>query len=429
MTQIITPKILKGTRDFLPKDMAKRQYVMEKIRSTFIRFGYDTIETPVIEYAETLLGKYGDEGSKLVYQFKDNGGRQIALRYDQTVPFARLVAANYQALPMPFKRYQISRVWRADRPAKGRYREFYQCDIDIIGTESLLADAEIAKVIFSVFKTLGFTDFTIKFNSRRLMNRILESVGVPASRTADVIRLIDKLDKIGKKSVARELECILSKEIVQKLLKIITASGANREKIASLKKEDSQEIREFFKLCLDFGISEKNLLFDLSLARGLDYYTGVSYEVVLNDVAIGSVAGGGRYGDLCGLFCEKKFSGAGVAFGFDRIVFAMEELGLLSEIPLSSQVLVTYFDESVLPNSLAIFAELQEFGFNAEIYPEAISLSKQFKYADKKEIPFVVICGSDEIQKEAVTIKSMKTGKQKTVPRNQLTEYLKGLSF
>lgn len=424
---MITPRILQGTRDFLPADMAKRDFVMNKIKSIFIRFGYDTIETPVIEYAETLLGKYGEEGSKLLYRFKDNGDRDIALRYDQTVPFARLVAANYQTLPMPFKRYQISRVWRADRPAKGRYREFYQCDVDIIGTQNLLAEAEIAKVVYTVFRELGFPNFVIKINSRRLLNSILTSLDISADQQPAIIRSIDKLEKIGQEGVMKELgNGPVRAENLPPLFQILSITGTNAQKIAALQNYDTSEIQTFLNLCNDFGIDEKNLQFDLSLARGLDYYTGISYEVVCPEVAIGSLCGGGRYDDLCSLFCDQKFSGVGVAFGFDRTVLAMEELGLLKDISLNSQVLVAYFDETTLSNSLKILTDLQQAGINAEIYFEPEKMGKQFKFADKKQIPFVALCGPDEMKAGTVTLKSMQSGKQKTIPQNQIVEYLKG---
>ncbi|MBI5414167.1 histidine--tRNA ligase [Candidatus Peregrinibacteria bacterium] len=427
-SNLITPEILRGTRDFLPEEMAKREYVLKKIVDVFRSFGYDTIETPVIEYLSTLTGQYGEEGSKLMYTFEDNGGRKIALRYDQTVPTARLVAANYKELPMPFKRYQISRVWRADRPAKGRYREFYQCDIDIIGTNSLLADAEVAKVIYSVLRTLGFQNFVIKWNSRRFINQILSNLEIPEKTQGDVIRIFDKLGKIGKNGVFEELSKILAKEKAEELLETMTLSGTFSEKLEKLKNYDTAEIREFHSLCENFGIPEENLEFDISLARGLDYYTGVIFEAILPDVEIGSVCGGGRYDDLCGRFMEEKLSGTGVSFGFDRLITAMEEKWLLQNIKLNSEVLVTYFDEGTLQYSQEIVNDLQNAQISSEIYFEAAKLGKQMKYADKKGIPFVIFCGSDEIKNDMVKIKMMKTGKEKIIPRTQLVQYFEGFS-
>lgn len=426
MTRIIESKILKGTRDFLPQDMAKRQYVMDKIVAVFKRFGYDTIETPVIEYAETLLGKYGDEGSKLMYQFPDNGGRQIALRYDQTVPTARFVAMYYNKLPMPFKRYQISRVWRADKPAKGRYREFYQCDIDVIGTNNLLADAEIAKVVSEVMQALGFQDYSIKFNSRRLINSVFVGLNIAQKNYTKVLQTLDKLDKIGRQAVATELATILNASTIENLL--ATLVPENRDDIFSqLENYDTTEVKRFIELCDQLSISKANLQFDPSLARGLDYYTGIIYEVVLPNMQIGAVCGGGRYDDLCGMFSTKQFSGVGVAFGFDRLVLAMEELGLLDALGLNAQVLVTYFNDSTLAQALASTTTLQAAGINTEVYFEPAKLSKQFTYANAKHIPFVVVLGPDEITDNNVTIKIMSTGKQKTIPTNQLATYFRGL--
>lgn len=426
MSELIKPEILKGTRDFLPKEMAKRQYVMDKIRQVFISFGYDAIETPAIEYSKTILGKYGDEGNKLTYRFEDNGGRDICLRYDQTVPTARVVATYSQELAMPFKRYQIGRVWRADKPAKGRFREFYQCDVDIIGSESLTADADIAAVMDRVFTSLGFPEYEIRFNSRRLINSILDSFNISTDQQNAIIRIIDKLDKIGPEKVTAGISKIIAPEIAENLIKVITANGSNDDKIKQLSKFNTTEIQEFITYCQGFGINEKNLVFDPAIARGLDYYTGIIYEVTLPNVAIGSVCAGGRYDDLCSMFTKQKFSGVGVAFGFDRIVVAMEELGLLQNIGLNSQVLVTIFDQQTINTSQEIVTTLQKAGINAEMYPEPAKVGKQFKYANKKEIPFVVIAGPDEIANGNVNIKIMDTGDQKTIPAAQLVDYIHG---
>lgn len=426
MNQFIKPKILQGTRDFLPDEMAKREFVLEKIKNSFAKFGYDPIETPSIEYTETILGKYGEDSSKLVYNFYDKGGRNICLRYDQTVPFARLVATNYKSLPMPFKRYQIGKVWRADRPAKGRYREFYQCDIDIIGTKSLVAEAEIVKVIAEVFTNLGFSKFVIKFNSRRLINNILSSFNIPLDKQTDVIRVFDKLEKISLEEVKQELSPFISESIVEKLLKLIRAGGDSQSKLNLLEKFDISEIKEFLRICKAFAIPDSNLVFDPSLARGLDYYTGMIFEVFIPDIDIGAVCAGGRYDNLCSLFCKEKFSGVGVAFGFDRIVFAMEELKLLNSVSLNSQILVTYFNPDTLENSLSVLNDVQMAGLKAEIYFEPVTITKQLKYANSKNIPFVIICGPEEKERKEVTIKIMKTGKQKTIPQNQVAYYFKG---
>ena len=421
----IEPIILKGTRDFLPLEMAKRLYVMDKLRRTFEKFGYDAIETPIICPAETILGKYGDEGDKLTYSFKDNGDRRIALPYDLTVPFARLVAANWRDLPMPFKRYQIQKVWRAEKPQKGRLREFYQCDIDIIGTKSLIAETEIAKIIIEVFNDLGFKNINIKINSRRLLNTVLKAFSVPEEKIIEVIRQIDKLEKIGEKAVISGIEEIgitNGKEI----LNLLKPENTNEKTLKKLASYDLSELTDFFEYCRELDIPQKMVKFDPSLARGLDYYTGITYEVVSEDLDFGSLCAGGRYDNLCGLFCDENFSGVGVAFGFERIMMGIEKLNLLPDLGVNSKVMVTIFDKDCISESFKIYNRLLTDGINSEIYFEPGNLSKQFKYANKKKIPFVVILGPDEIQEGKVMVKSMVTGKQKEIPNEQLTKYFSG---
>ena len=421
----IEPKILKGTRDFLPADMAKRDLVMNKIKKLFANFGYDSIETPIICPAETILGKYGGEGEKLTYNFDDNGGRRIALPFDLTVPFARLVAANWRDLPMPFKRYQIQRVWRAEKPQKGRLREFYQCDIDIIGTRSLIAEAEVAKVVVTVFEELGFDDFKIIINSRRLLNDVLAKFGVSKKKVMDVIRVIDKLDKIGMDAVIEMLEDIGIDKGTE-IMAYLSPGKDNYDTLGKLTDFDLSEIQQFLDYCKQLGIDEKYLVFNPSLARGLDYYTGISYEVVSERFNFGALCAGGRYDNLCGLFCDEDFSGVGVAFGFERIMIALEEMGTFDDVGLNSQVLVTLFDEESEMESLKTYSELVDAGINSEVYFEKAKLGKQFKYADKKQIPFVIVCGPEEAKKGEVSVKSMKSGKQKNIPRKQLVSYLTG---
>lgn len=416
----IKPKLLKGTQEYLPIDMAKRNLVMSKIRQIFERFGYDNIETPTLNLAETILGKYGEEGDKLSYSFEDKGGRSLALPYDQTVPFARLVAANWSQLPMPFKRYQMQKVWRADKPQKGRQREFYQCDIDIIGTRSLICEAEVAKVVYSVFSELGFQKFEIKFNSRRLLNSVLESFRVQDNVAA--IRIIDKYEKIGEEKVVAMLKEIGIKD-AKGLIDLLAPAKSNLETLKKLSRFDSGEISEFLKLCGQLNVPDVALVFDPRLARGLDYYTGISFEIYSEEAPFGALCAGGRYDDLCKMFCDKDFSGVGVAFGFARIMLGLERMGKLDDVRLASKALVTVF-EGCSADSMEIYSELSEAGINSEIYFEEAKLSKQFKYADKKMIPFVVICGPEEKEKNEVVVKSMATGKQKAIPRNQLTNYL-----
>ena len=423
----INPTILKGTRDFLPQDMVKRNKVTQKIRNIFQKYGYDQIETPIICPGETILGKYGGEGDRLTYNFKDAGGRSIALPYDLTVPFARFVAANWRDLPMPFKRYQIQRVWRAEKPQKGRLREFYQCDIDIIGTKSLIADAEIARVVYEVFREIGMGNVIIKINSRRLMNEILTSFDVPEEKSLEVIRLIDKLDKIGEEKAVEELE-VLKINKAKEILEIIKPGKSNKETLKKLSKFDTPEIETFLKYCSDLAIPEGSIQFDPSLARGLDYYTGITYEVISPDTKLGSLCGGGRYDDLCSLFSDEDFSGVGVAFGFERIMLALEELGKFDDVKANSEVLVTLFDKSMIDQTIKIYSTLQEAGIASEMYLRPDKLAKQFKYADKKRIQFVAIFGQDEEQDDTITIKNMVSGKQKAIPREQLVKYLNGFN-
>jgi histidyl-tRNA synthetase len=420
----INPKILKGTRDFGPQDMVKRTYVMDNIVSVFKRYGYDTIETPVIEYADTILGNAAEESTKLTYTFSDKGGRDVALRYDQTVPTARFVAMNYSTLPMPFKRYQISRVWRADKPARGRYREFYQCDVDIIGTESLLAEAEMIKIMDAVYASLGLKGARIYINSRRLMNSILSSCNIPTPVQPEVIRIIDKCDKLTPADITAELVEYMSIDVANELLGIISLSGSNDSKIKKLNAYDVSEISTILELSKQWGVQMENIIFSPSLARGLDYYTGVIFEVRIPGVDVGSVCGGGRYDDLCSRFINKKISGVGVAFGFDRTIIAMEERGLLDNTPLSSNVLVTYFDDTTLPYSLDILNTLQQAQINAEIYMEPAKLSAQLSYANKKQIPYVIVVGPDEMKTNIVKVKNMETGTQETISRNELQTYI-----
>jgi len=401
---IIEPKILKGTRDFGPNEAAKRLSVINKIRSVFIKNGYDAIETPAIEYAATILGKYGDEGDKLTYAFKDHGGRHIALRYDLTVPTARFVAANWTSLPMPFKRYQIGPVWRADKPQRGRFREFYQCDIDIIGSTSAMADAEIAKVVNDVFSTLGFNKFLIRINSRRLMNDILEQCKVKKSDRVEVIRQIDKLDKTSLKDVEKELEkTCLDKKQIKELSKIALSEKARYNLSDVPDGESKKEIDRVLSTIKQFGVPDKNITLDLALARGLDYYTGVVYEVIIPDSGLGSVCGGGRYDDLAELFSDKKFPGTGVAFGFDRIMTWLEENKKLDDVELSSKVLVVNFEDTIKEN-LRTLTELHKANISAEIYIEDAKMQKQLKYADKKQIPWVIVQGSNEIKRKKVIL-------------------------
>jgi histidyl-tRNA synthetase len=423
MNNKIKPTILKGTRDFLPRQMMRRNAVMDIFRNTFEQFGYAPIETPILNPAETILGKYGDEGDRLTYSFVNRGKTKLALPYDLTVPFARFVAANYQNLPIPFKRYQIQRVWRAERPQKGRLREFYQCDIDVIGSKELVCEAELAKVIVTVFDRLRLTDITIKVNTRRLLNAVLAANKVSEDKVVSAIRIIDKLDKVGEGEVIGELEAI-GVANAKVILDALKPELTNKKTLAKLTAYDTSELATFLSLCKELGVPEGKLKVDPTLARGLDYYTGLTFEVVSNEAGLGSICGGGRYDNLCASFSDQDFSGVGVSFGFERIMILLEELNLFGDELVGSQALVTIFDEDSMTESLRIYENLIAAGIPAEIYLGTDKLAKQFKFADKKGVPFVVIQGPDEREASQVTVKRMDTGKQKTLPLNQLAAYL-----
>ncbi len=420
---IIEPQLLKGTRDFGPEEMAKRLFILKKMRSVFSQFGYDAIETPALEYAKTVLGKYGDEGDKLTYTFEDHGGRKIALRYDQTVPTARFVAANQGTIEFPFKRYQIGPVWRADKPQRGRYREFYQCDIDIVGTDSLLADAEIAKVIYAVFAELGLKKFSIRLNSRKLLDAILDTCKIKKVNRIEVIRIIDKLDKIGLNKVKTELAKHISKEQVKELVSLALDEKVQNQIKQLDDSEGKKEMAEILNHLKALGIPSKHIKLDLTLARGLDYYTGIIYEVVTDDLSLGSICGGGRYDDLTGLFSVNKYPGTGVAFGLDRIMVYMEEKGMLKNLMRNTQVLVANFPDTLKEN-IELVNELQKAGMNTELYLNDANLKKQFKYADKKGIPWMIIQGSEEVKKKKVALRNMMSGKQEFLTVKQVLKKL-----
>ena len=423
MKNIIEPKILRGTRDFSPQQMAKRNKIMAIMRNSFEQFGYASIETPILSRAETILGKYGDEGDKLTYSFSDNGGRKIALPYDLTVSFARYVAASYYNLPMPFKRYQMQRVWRAERPQKGRYREFYQCDIDIIGSKDLICEAEIAKIISIVFDRLDIRNITIKINSRRLLNAILADFGIVNDKAIDTIRIIDKLDKIGESTVITDL-LELGIKNAKKLIAILNPESNNSDTLNKLASYDTSEMQTFLKLCKELKIPDNIIQIDPTLARGLDYYTGLIFEVVSSDSGFGTICAGGRYDNLCSMFSNKDFSGIGVAFGFERIMLILEEQCKLKAETTSSKAMVAIIDNNQI-EAIEILNNLIEANIPAEIYLGEEKLAKQLKFADKKGIPFVIMQGPAEITNNEITIRRMETGEQKSLPVDKIVSYIK----
>ena len=449
------PSIPKGTRDYSPEIMVKRNYIFDTIKSVFKLYGYLPLETPAMENLSTLMGKYGEEGDKLLFKILNSGdflapvtneeieGRNIprltnkicekGLRYDLTVPFARFVVQHQNELCFPFKRYQIQPVWRADRPQKGRYREFYQCDVDVVGSDSLLNEVELIQIVDEVYRRLGIR-VRLLINNRKVLAGIAEAIGAP-EKLVDITVAIDKMDKIGTENVNNELrEKGLSPEAIDKLQPILNLSGSNEEKLLQLETilqnsetglKGIRELRKVFDYLrlLDIHIEIK---LDLTLARGLSYYTGAIFEVKALDVEIGSITGGGRYDDLTGIFGMKNMSGVGISFGADRIFDVMNQLDLFpKDTTATTQILFVNFGEQEESYCLPLLKRLRDNGINAEIYPEAAKMKKQMGYADKKGIPFVVLVGENEMQNNTVTLKEMQSGQQESVSIEILIEKLR----
>ncbi|BDD08590.1 histidine--tRNA ligase [Fulvitalea axinellae] len=450
------PSIPKGTRDFGPDKMVRRNHIFNTIRSVFGHFGFMPLETPSMENLNTLTGKYGDEGDQLLYKVLNSGdylkdakpedieagSKHLAtkicdrgLRYDLTVPFARYVVMNRNELTFPFKRYQIQPVWRADRPQKGRYREFYQCDADVVGTDSLICEAEIVLMINEVFSNLDIDDYGIKLNSRKILTGITEVVGAEG-REGEFCVAIDKLDKIGEEKVLDELRSRgFGEDSVEKIKPLFHISGTNEERIASMKEflaesetglKGIAEIEDTFAYLKDFGLENDHVDFDITLARGLSYYTGAIFEVKVNNVKIGSVSGGGRYDNLTGVFGLDGVSGVGISFGIDRIYDVMEELDLFPKDRLeTTQVMIVNFDKTAERYSLGVLAKLRAQGISAEIFPESAKLKKQMNYANKKGIPYVLLIGSDEMESGQLTMKDMREGEQTKLDLDGIIEKVK----
>ena len=403
------PQTLKGFRDFLPEAMTVRNYVKNLLIETFETFGFQPLETPTLEYSSTLMGKYGDEADKLVYSFTDNGDRQVGLRYDLTVPTAKVLAIYNQQIPMPFKRYQIQPVWRAENTQKGRYREVLQCDIDTFGTSSPIADAEILAVINTVLQKLNFQSYTILINSRTVLNNILESCNITENKNG-VLQSLDKFGKIGQDGVTKEL---ISKGLNQTTID----SLFNYIKIAQ-PDEYLQKVIDQLKV---FGVSENNYKFDPTTVRGLDYYTGPIFETVVTEPKIGSITGGGRYDNLIKTLGGPDTPAVGTTIGLDRIVDCIVELNLLPNLPKTkTKVLVANFGDETLSESLKLVTELRNNNIASSFYPNSEKLGKQFKYADALGIPFVAMIGTDESKNNQVTIKNMATGEQKTINQDKI---------
>ncbi len=450
------PSIPKGTRDFGPAEMARRNYIFDTIRQVYAQYGFQQIETPAMENLSTLMGKYGDEGDKLLFKILNSGDfmrgvsaeniqqdstNRLAtrlcekgLRYDLTVPFARYVVQHREELTLPFRRYQIQPVWRADRPQKGRYREFYQCDADVVGSDSLLNEVELMQIVDTVFSKFGIR-VCIKINNRKILTGIAQMIG-EADKIVDITVAIDKLDKIGLDNVNEELrQDGISEEAIQQLQPIIQLSGTNTEKLQTMRQALAQSETgmqgiaevEFVLTTLE-SLSLKNPVeLDLTLARGLNYYTGCIFEVKALDVEMGSITGGGRYDNLTGIFGMPGLSGVGISFGADRIYDVLNQLNLYPQsVTTSTRVLFINFGSAETAYCLPTLARLRHSGIPSEIYPDAAKMKKQMQYANARQIPFVVMAGESEMQQDKFALKDMQSGNQLLLSADELIEHLRG---
>jgi len=457
----IKPSLAKGTRDFSPQEMVKRNYIFDTIKKVFKKYGYAEIQTPAMENLSTLTGKYGDEGDKLIFKILNSGDylskantdhlnalnsnalissiSEKALRYDLTVPFARYVVMHQNDIALPFKRFQVQPVWRADRPQKGRYREFYQCDVDVVGSESLLNEAEFVLIYQEALTNLGMTDFTIKINNRKILSGIAEIIGKP-ELIVDMTVAIDKLDKIGLDGVTKELlERGFTEGEIDQLKPVILLEGSNPEKLESLKTvlagsaiglkgiEELETVFGYVKALLaNSSLKAPDLELDITLARGLNYYTGCIFEVKTNEAKMGSICGGGRYDDLTGMFGLKGLTGVGISFGADRIYDVLEELNLFPESAAAgTKVLISNFDAAAELYALPLLQQMREADIAAELYPSSAKLKKQMSYADAKAIPYVILIGSDEMESGQLTIKNMQSGDQQKLSAPDVIALLK----
>lgn len=439
------PSIPKGTRDFAPIEMARRNYIFNTIKEVFRLYGFQQIETPAMENLSTLMGKYGDEGDKLLFKVLNSGDfladveqgelesrnsvklikkiSEKGLRYDLTVPFARFVVMNRDKLSFPFKRYQIQPVWRADKPQKGRYREFYQCDVDVVGSDSLMNEVELMQIVDEVYRRLG-VNVCIKLNNRKILTGIAEVIG-QADKIVDITVAIDKLDKIGLENVNAELASKgIPAESIEKLQPIILLQGSNEEKLETIRKvlatseiglKGVEEVTTILEHVRDLGV-ETEVELDLTLARGLNYYTGAIFEVKAKDVQIGSITGGGRYDNLTGVFGMDGVSGVGISFGADRIYDVLNQLDLYpAEMLQSTKLIFVTFGNEELKYAMRCLKEVRAAGIAAEVFPEPAKMKKQMGYADSKGIPFVAIIGETEMQEQKIMLKNMSTGEQQLV--------------
>jgi len=457
----IKPSTPKGTRDFSPTEMVRRNFIFDTIKGVFRKYGYQQIETPAMENLSTLMGKYGDEGDKLIFKILNSGDywgevesrkskveslelnskslisilSEKALRYDLTVPFARYVVMHQNEITFPFKRFQVQPVWRADRPQRGRYREFYQCDADVVGSPSLLNEAEFVMIYDEALSKLGLKDFTIKINNRKILGGIAEIIGKP-EHIIDLTVAIDKLDKIGLDGVIKELlEKGFEQQDIEKLKPVILLEGSNEAKLNSLRSALStsvtglkgcEELETVFNYIANCPLQTADLQLDITLARGLNYYTGAIFEVKTNEVAMGSIGGGGRYDDLTGMFGLKDLTGVGISFGADRIYDVMDELNLFpTDTNQTTKVLICCFDAEGEKFALPLLHSLRKADINAELYPAGAKMKKQLDYANNKHIPFTIVIGSDEMESGLLTFKDMGSGVQEKLSSSSILERLK----
>ncbi|QTE23015.1 histidine--tRNA ligase [Polaribacter cellanae] len=452
------PSIPKGTRDFSPTEVANRTYIINTIKTTFETFGFQPIETPSFENASTLMGKYGEEGDRLIFKILNSGDylnkvddkllaekdslkltsqiSEKALRYDLTVPFARYVVQHQNEITFPFKRYQVQPVWRADRPQKGRFREFFQCDADVVGSQSLWQEVEFIQLYDTVFTQLGLEGTTIKINNRKILSGIAEVIGAQ-DKLIDFTVALDKLDKMGQEKVEQEmLDKEITKEAIEKVQPLFSFTGSNINKLASLESmlqtseegtKGVEELRFVINSIAELGLKSANLEVDVTLARGLNYYTGAIFEVAApKGVKMGSIGGGGRYDDLTGIFGLKDVSGVGISFGLDRIYLVLEELGLFKTVDLPKpKVLFVNFGENEALFCMKAIAALRKNDVKSELYPDSAKMKKQMNYANKREIEFVVLVGSQEIEKQEFTLKNMVSGEQSKLSLRELVNQLK----
>ena len=430
------PKIMPGFMELLPEDQILFNSIIDTIRETYESFGFLPLDTPILEYSDVLLAKAGGETEKQIYRF-EKGDNDISLRFDLTVPLARYVSMRYNELVFPFKRYQIGKVYRGERPQKGRYREFYQCDIDMIGEDlSFINDAEILTIIYTLFKKLDFGKFTIRINNRKILNGFFESLGL-TEQSSDVLRIIDKIDKIGTEPVKKELfKLSLDDSVVSKIINFISIKGSNEEVFSSIKELDINNTTfnegldelEFVTTYLDkFGFDRNYYKIDLTIARGLDYYTGTIYETILDEhPSLGSICSGGRYGGLTKHYIDKEFDGIGISIGITRLFAVLLELGIIKpQSKTLSKVLIVPFNNDNISYCSSIANTLRENGIKCEVYYENKSFKKKLNYANRLGIPYVCIIGDDEEKNNQITIKNMETGDQQTISKDNILEVLK----